>query len=112
MPVVTGVRTVHQDARGIVAPTAGLTKFGLNRYQPGDPANRFVDRYWIATWDLTGQNPHRQQVLAHPVVNLIFGDGPARVVGVTTRMTVRTLADRGRALALMFRPPCFRPFLV
>jgi AraC-like DNA-binding protein len=108
---LTGVRTVHQDARGIVAPTAGLTKFGLNRYQPGEPANRFVDRYWIATWDLTAQNPHRQQVLAHPVVNLIFGDGPARVVGVTTRMTVRTLAGRGRVLGIMFRPAGFRPFL-
>jgi len=105
------VRTVDQDARGIVAPAAGLTKFRLNRHQPGEPLDRFVDRYWIASWQLTAQPPHHQRILAHPVVNVVFGDGPARVVGVTTRMTVRTLAGEGRVLGIMFRPAGFRPFL-
>ncbi|HEX4245104.1 MAG TPA: AraC family transcriptional regulator, partial [Acidimicrobiales bacterium] len=72
---------------------------------------RFVDRYWLVTWDLTGQEPYTQQVFAHPVVNVVFADDTATVHGVTTSMGSRVLEGAGRALGIMFRPAGFRPFL-
>src|ERR1700736_4838723 len=105
------VRPVREDARGIVAPEAGLAHFRLGRYPPSPAAARFVDRYWVATWDLRGRPPYTQQVLAHPVVNVVFTDGTALAHGVKTRIDARTLRGAGRALGIMFRPAGFRPFL-
>src|ERR1700716_3648809 len=105
------VAPVEVDARGIVAPEAGLAKFRLDRYPPSPEVGRFVDRYWLVSWDLTDQEPYVQQVFAHPVVNVVFTDGTATIHGVTTRMGQRTLEGRGRALGGMFRPAGFRPFL-
>ncbi|HEX2047554.1 MAG TPA: DUF6597 domain-containing transcriptional factor [Acidimicrobiales bacterium] len=99
------------DARGIIAPEAGLSRFRLDRYPPSPPVARFVDRYWVVTWDLTGQAPYVQRVFAHPVVNVVLGDGRPTVVGVTSRISSRTLRDSGRVLGIMFRPAGFRPFL-
>lgn len=103
------VRPVAEDARGIIAPDAGLRRFRLTRHAPSEPVARFVDRYWAATWDL--DEPYTQRVLSHPVVNVVFGYGPAAVSGVTTRVTSRRLEGAGRVLGVMFRPAGFRPFL-
>ena len=102
---------VEIDARGIVDPEAGLTRFRLDRHEPSPAVARFVDRYWVVTWDLTGQEPYTQQVFAHPVVNVIFADDAATVHGVTTSIGSRVLEGAGRALGIMFRPAGFRPFL-
>lgn len=102
---------MEKDARGIIAPDAGLAHFRLARYPPGPAAARFVDRYWVASWDLRGKDPYTQRVFAHPVVNVVVVDGEATVHGVTTRVGARTLAGAGRALGIMFRPAGFRPFL-
>src|SRR5580700_10992680 len=105
------VRPVEEDARGIVAPEVGLAHFRLDRYPPSQQVGRFVDRYWVATWALRGRPPYTQQVLAHPVVNVVFTEGTALVHGVKTRIDARTLRGAGRALGIMFRPAGFRPFL-
>ncbi|WP_236567689.1 MULTISPECIES: helix-turn-helix transcriptional regulator [unclassified Nocardiopsis] len=100
---------VTADARGILDPEFGLTRFRLDRYAPSAKAARFVDRYWLASWDLTGREPHTQRVLAHPVVNLVFTGGTATVHGPSTGVTSRLLEGRGWALGVMFRPAGFRP---
>jgi AraC-like DNA-binding protein len=106
------VRQVTQDARGIVAPDAGLRRFRLDRFPPSGEVARLVDRYWLARWDLRGQPPHTQHVFAHPVVNVTFVDrGPGLVTGVSTAVSSRTLAGAGWALGIMFRPAGFRPLL-
>ncbi|MBI2708615.1 MAG: helix-turn-helix transcriptional regulator [Actinobacteria bacterium] len=106
------VRPVEDDARGIVAPDLGLTHFRLERFPPSPSVGRFVDRYWVVTWDRCGQPPYTQHVLAHPVVNISFVDGgPGIVHGPTTRLGSRTLVGAGRALGVMFRPAGFRPML-
>lgn len=102
------VRPVREDARGIIDPDLGLTRFRLDRAAPGPALARFVDRYWTASWDL--REPHTQTVLAHPVVNLVFTGGAATVHGPTTRVGRRHLTGRGWALGVMFRPAGFRPF--
>jgi AraC-like DNA-binding protein len=99
------------DARGIVAPDAGLTRFRLDRSEPSPAVGRFVAWYWVVQWDLVGQPAHTQQVLSHPVVNVVFQDGGGIVVGVQTRMGERTLDGEGWALGVMFRPAGFSPFL-
>ena len=45
------VRPVQEDARGIVAPAAGLAHFRLDRYAASPPVARFADRYWLASWE-------------------------------------------------------------
>jgi AraC-like DNA-binding protein len=102
---------VEGDARGILDPAAGLTRFRLDRHAPSERVARFVDRYWLASWNLTGREPHTQRVLAHPVVNLVFTGGTATVHGPTTEVTERRLEGEGWALGVMFRPAGFRPFL-
>ncbi|MEU1899464.1 helix-turn-helix domain-containing protein [Nocardiopsis dassonvillei] len=102
---------VEGDARGILDPAAGLTRFRLDRHAPSERVARFVDRYWLTSWNLTGREPHTQRVLAHPVVNLVFTGGTATVHGPTTEVTERRLEGEGWALGVMFRPAGFRPFL-
>jgi AraC-like DNA-binding protein len=105
------VRPVEADARGIVAPAAGLRKFRLERYTPAAPVARFVDRYWIVSWNLRDDHAYTQQVLAHPVVNVVFTPEGAYVHGVTTRLGSRVLEGAGRGFGIMFRPAGFRPIL-
>jgi AraC-like DNA-binding protein len=105
------VKPVHEDARGIIDPAAGLTKFRLDRYPPSGRVERFVDRYWVVSWDLRDDEPFTQQVFAHPVVNVVFAEEGPFVHGVTTRIGERKLEGAGRALGIMFRPAGFRPFL-
>jgi AraC-like DNA-binding protein len=100
----------EEDARGIVAPDVGLTRFTLERFEPSPAVGRFVAWYWRVQWDLTGQPSHTQQVLSHPVVNIVFEVDEARVVGVQTRIGARTLTGADWALGVMFRPGGFSPF--
>jgi AraC-like DNA-binding protein len=105
------VRPVEDDARGIVAPEVGLAHFRLDRYPPSQQVGRFVDRYWVSTWDLRGRPPYTQQVLTHPVVNVVFTQGTGFVHGVKRKIDSRTLSGAGWALGIMFRPAGFRLFL-
>ena len=102
---------MQEDARGIVAPQAGLAHFRLDRYAASPAVARFADRYWLARWDLRGRPPYTQQVLSHPVVNVVFTDGTALVHGAKSKIDCRTLHEAGWALGIMFRPAGFRPFL-
>ncbi len=104
-PVVT---SPAHDARGIVAPDRGLARFELERVDPSAELARFVAWYWVVTWDLTA--PYDQRVLAHPVVNIVFGEGPPTIYGPRTRLSTRTLVGRGRVVGVMFRPAGYRPF--
>jgi AraC-like DNA-binding protein len=103
--------SVEQDARGIVRPAEGLTRFALVRFDPSPPVARFVDRYWVTSWDLGDGPPHTQHVLPHPAVNVVLTDGTATVTGPQTGVNTRTLTGRGVALGILFRPAGFRPFL-
>ncbi|MFI6576611.1 DUF6597 domain-containing transcriptional factor [Nocardiopsis sp. NPDC050513] len=104
-------KSVDRDARGILDPETGLTRFRLDRHAPSSPVARLVDRYWVASWDLTDRAPHVQRVLPHPVVNVVFTGGRAGVHGPATGVTERRLEGVGWALGVMFRPAGFRPLL-
>ncbi|QXC60117.1 AraC family transcriptional regulator [Aquihabitans sp. G128] len=104
------VDPVGRDSRGILQPGAGLQRFSLRRHAPSPAVARFVDRYWIVEWDLPEGEQHTQEILVHPVANVVFGDGPARLSGVRRTRFARTLEGRGMVLGTMFRPAGFSPF--
>ncbi|MEY9929220.1 AraC-like DNA-binding protein [Catenulispora sp. GP43] len=104
------VKPVQDDSRGIVHPAAASTVFRLDRFPPTGAASRFVDRYWLSTWRLPPGVRHEQQVLVHPVVNVVFEAHGAVVSGVDTGRFAVTLEGEGRALGIMFRPAAFAPF--
>jgi len=107
------VEPVDKDTRGIVRPGAGLRKFRLDRFEPSPEVARFVDRYWLSTWHLPPGERHEQQVLVHPVVNIVFDTAAGQMVvsGVQRRTYTRVLEGHGSGLGVMFRPGGFRPFL-
>jgi AraC-like DNA-binding protein len=105
------VDPVERDARGILAPDAGLQRFRLTRHEPSATVARFVDRYWVAEWDLPPGHTYPQHVLTHPVVNIVIGVDGATVSGVRRTRFTALLEGRGRVLGIMFRPAGFRPLL-
>lgn len=105
------VEPVERDSRGILHPRAGLEHFTLERFTPSADVARFVDRYWLASWHLPDGQRHQQQVLAHPVVNVVFEGDTTTVTGVQEERVTKVLEGRSRALGVMFRPAGFRPLL-
>jgi AraC-like DNA-binding protein len=86
------------------------TRLRLSRHDPSAALRPFVDFHWIVRWDLDGQQPHDQEILPHPNVNLAFEESGSAVFGVDTKLFVRRLGGRGKALGVRFRPGGFRPF--
>lgn len=105
------VPPVQDDSRGILHPAAAHTVFQLDRFPSTGAAARFVDRYWLSTWNLPPGIRHEQQVLVHPVVNVVFEAQGAIVSGVDTGRFATVLEGSRRALGVMFRPAAFAPFL-
>ncbi len=104
------VRPVELDTRGIVLPNRAFEKFALDRIAPSAPIDRFVDRYWIASWDLP--EPFTQSIVPPPAVNLVFEpDGTAILSGVLHADFHRELEGKGWVFGVLFRPGGFRPFL-
>jgi AraC-like DNA-binding protein len=104
---------VASDAgRGILRRRTARERFHVDRRAPAADLAWAVDYLWILTWDLRGREPHRQQVLSGPSVNMTFTTGGrARVVGVVRDVFTETIAGEGRVVGVRFRPGGFRPFL-
>ena len=104
------VRSVEEDTRGIVSPRLAFEHFTLERIAPKPPIDRFVDRFWITSWDLP--QPFQQQVVPPPAVNLVFeSDGTSQVSGVLTGEFHRCIEGRGWVFGVLFRPGGFRTFV-
>jgi AraC-like DNA-binding protein len=99
------------STRGILGPDAIGRVFSLRRTPPTADLAHFVERHWVVRWDLRGRPPHRQEVVTHPCVNLVFEPHGAAVHGVHRRRDARILAGRGWAVGVKFRPGGFSGFL-
>ncbi|MFE2849916.1 DUF6597 domain-containing transcriptional factor [Streptomyces lavendulae] len=105
---MTGIEQTRQ--RAILDPRTAAERFRLDHAQAPADLTPFVDGYWILHWDLP--EPHRQQVLTHPVVHLTFTTGgQAQITGIVSDTFTREISGTGRVLGLRFRPGGFRPFL-
>lgn len=107
------MRAVHEwaEARALLYAEEGLSRFDLARHAPGPAVQAYVSHHWVVSWDLRGEQPHRQTVLTHPSVNMTFTAGRCRIAGVTRGQFQERLTDSGQVLGVMFRPGGFRPFL-
>jgi AraC-like DNA-binding protein len=97
--------------RGVLNLKAGAKKFQLSRYPPAQDLSFFVERYWIVSWDLRGQEPYVQETLPYPCINLVFEKERTRVYGVTTGKFARLLEGQGRVFGIKFKPGAFYPFV-
>lgn len=97
--------------KGILHRKSGEQKFSLSRIQPSPDIGYFVQHYWIVRWDLCGQEPYPQTVIAHPNINLVFEENRTRIYGVAKSTSVHLLQDRGWVVGIKFKPGGFYPFL-
>lgn len=86
-------------------------KFQFSAVTPAPVLSPFVAHYWLVTWDLRGKDPHEQQVLPYPAVNMTFKAGRCRIAGVPRGRFSEVLQDAGRVFGVRFQPGGFRPFL-
>jgi hypothetical protein len=98
------VEPVERDSRGILHPRAALELFALERFAPSAAVARFVDRYWVVSSHLPDGQRHEQQVLVHPVVNIVFERDTATVTGVQVKRFTKVLTGRGRASSCSGQP--------
>ncbi len=108
--LVIVVEPVEADSRGLVDPATALEHFTLDRRAPAPPVARFIDRYWFVSWDLPPGAVHYQEVVLHPVVNVVFEGGGGAVGGPRDERFVRGLRGRGSAVGVMSRPGGFAAF--
>ena len=106
----TPLRPVTERPKGVVAPTSASRKFRTARYQPPAGTAAFLDHAWLVEWDLRGQPAYTQRTCLS-CVNLVFDAGRTALFGVVRGAFDYTLAGRGRALGLRFRPGAFRAVL-
>jgi AraC-like DNA-binding protein len=71
----------------------------------------WVELYWEVRWDLRDREPHQQETLPHPCVNLVFGTHQSGVHGPATTRFVAHLDGAGWVVGSKFRPGMFRAFL-
>ncbi|OKI73928.1 helix-turn-helix domain-containing protein [Micromonospora sp. CB01531] len=103
----------RQDSRGILDPGRLLRTVRFRRRLPAPALRPYVEHYWLVDWALT--EPHRQRVVPHPAVNVVFqaqagGPETGEVAGVGLELFTVTLHGTGRASGIQFRPGGFRPF--
>src|SRR5690242_1093249 len=90
------------ETKGILNPKFAETKFQLTRHFPTEDLAFFVMRYWIIRWDL--DEPHVQETLPYPCVNLVFEKNRTRVYGVERGKSASRIEGKGQVFGVKFRP--------
>jgi len=98
------------STKGILQADAGKMKYKLSRYEPAPELRMLIQHYWMAEWDLRGQEPYVQAVLSHPNVNLVFEPDHTRIYGIWEKISSQLLQGQGSAFAVKFNPGGFYPF--
>jgi len=104
-----GALTVR--SRGVLQRPPERADPRVSRHNPSPPLARCIAYYWRVSWDLRGEQPHRQETLPHPNIYLVFEESRLQISGVTTGKFVHILRGQGFAFGVKFRPGGFRPFL-
>ena len=94
--------------QGVLDPRSGAMR--LTRRPASEDLATWVERHWVVRWDLRGREPHLQETLPHPCVNLVIQPGLSRVYGVGTERFEVLLEGRGQVVGTKFRPGGFHPF--
>ncbi|MGC0415138.1 AraC family transcriptional regulator [Embleya sp. AB8] len=97
--------------RGVLRTTVATGDWDVRLHRPAPDLAPFVDHYWIVRWDLRGRPPHRQQVLSHPNLHVVFEQPHPAIYGVVRDVFERELSGVGHVFGIRFRAGGFRPFL-
>ena len=89
----------------------GAMPFRFSTARPAPRLAAVVEHYWFIAWDLRGRDPHEQQVLPYPAVNVTFKPSRCRVAGVPRGRFAEVLEGTGRVVGARFRPGGFRGLL-
>jgi len=100
-----------QRLSGVLNPAAIAAKFQLTRYAPAPDIGYFVERYWIVEWHLGDSEPHIQETLPYPCINVVFQPGESYVFGVVSGKFAVLLEGDGMVFGIKFRPGAFYPFV-
>ncbi|GAA6137060.1 helix-turn-helix domain-containing protein [Arenicella sp. 4NH20-0111] len=96
--------------RGVLYSKHSALKYKLTRMRPTGHLSRFIETYWFVSWDLPPKQPHSQQNIPDPCLNLVFEKGKSRIVGAVTKRFQVELVDSGEIFGIKFRPGGFYPF--
>ena len=81
------------------------------RFQPSDDLAFWIEHYWWVAWDLRHQPSHKQEVLSHPSVHMVFEKNHSRIVGVVSQKFTRVLEGQSSVFGVKFKPGAFYSFL-
>lgn len=98
------------STRGILYADSGKKKFRLTRYEPAEALQPYIEQYWVTEWDLRGEAPYQQVILAHPNINMVNMQGNTRIYGISPATSSQLLEGQGSALGVKFQPAGFYPF--
>ncbi|RQP21880.1 helix-turn-helix transcriptional regulator [Piscinibacter terrae] len=97
-------------ARGVLKQRLPAGEFDHQRVLPSAELAPWVAHYWHVGWNLEGHPAQQQETLPHPNVHLVVEGGQARLWGVHRGRFIKTLAGRGWAFGVKFKPAAFQPF--
>lgn len=98
------------EVRGVLNQTSGQQHYQLERRLPSAALAGYVEQYWYVTWDLRGKEPHLQQNIPHPCVNMVFEKDNSRIIGLVSKMYQYKMVDQGGIFAVKFQPGGFYPY--
>lgn len=96
---------------GVLRHSPPPGRYQHTRYSPPDVLARWVEHFWIESWDLRDCAPQPREVLPHPCLHIVFAHNRSRVWGVQLGRFARELKGQDRILGMKFRPGAFHPFL-
>ncbi|APU16796.1 MULTISPECIES: helix-turn-helix domain-containing protein [Actinoalloteichus] len=96
---------------GVLYRAVAHESFRLGKHLPAPEIAPFVEYYWTIHWDLPDGRSHRQWVIPHPTVHLVFDPAGSALYGVMRGRYSRLLSGTGHVLGVRFRPAGVRPFL-
>jgi AraC-like DNA-binding protein len=95
--------TGNGRARGLVSSRVSGARVEAKTFRPSREMARFVESYWVGSWDLRGQAPHTVELLGDPCLHIVAEARESRIVGVWTHTWVRTLEGVGMVRAAKLR---------
>lgn len=102
---------VQRPSLGVLNLIGSETKFRLSRYAPSEDIGFFVKHFWIVSWDLTEQEPHLQEVVPNPCVNLVIEPDKSAIFGPAKGKFSHLVEGKGCVFGVKFKPGGFYPFI-
>lgn len=104
---------VTSTGRGVLRPDQLARLVSLERFTCAPSVHRYVENYWLLTWDLPRGTNHLSSTLPHPACTLsvergntrpAVGADPVVLTGVISRRFDVTVRGRGWVFGVKFRP--------